>query len=170
MKQKLYLFLSMSIPFGLIMGLILHNDKLPFLNAALLSGLSFGLPMTIILSLVQVYYLNKTGNTGAKVTLVNEREVELDGSKREVMDICRHALDVIESCSLLERNEGEGLLRAKAGRSLYSWGENIVIHVQEVQDHRHKVTITSAPAVKTTVIDYGKNLDNVNRIVQFLQH
>jgi len=169
MKQKLYLFLSMSIPFGLIMGLTTQNDKMPFYEVALWSGISFGLLMTIILSLIQMYYLNKTGNAGAKVTLVNERVVELNGSKREVMDHCRHALDAIESCSLLERNEGEGLIRAKAGRSLYSWGEDIVIRVQEMEEDRHKVMIRSAPAVKTTLIDYGKNLDNVKRIVQFLQ-
>lgn len=168
MKQFLYTFLSTSIPFGFFMGLLFKHVGKSFLLTAVLFGALFGLAMATILWLIQAYHLKKTGNWGAEVKLINHAEIELSGTKQEVLDRCRRALDEINNCTLLERNLEEGLIRAKAGMTMYTWGDDITIRIEQNGDDRFKVLMTSRPSIRTTLVDYGKNLDNINRMKHFL--
>jgi hypothetical protein len=61
-----------------------------------------------------------------------------------------------------------GLISAKAGVSLMSWGENIPISITETAPGRSRVAITSTP--KTGVLfggafDLGKNRGNIEKIL-----
>jgi len=49
-----------------------------------------------------------------------------------------------------------------------SWGEDITIETRSEADTVTRVTIISKPAVPTTLIDWGRNQENVNKIAQFL--
>lgn len=170
MKQKLYLFLILSLFYGLIMGFLLSSNDRPFFLDALVSGILFGAVVIIIMMIVQKLHLRKTGNAGKKVQLINQAEFKLEGTKEQVIELCRNSLDSIKNSSVLEINREAGLIRAKAGMTWYTWGDEITFQIESIGDHNYSVSVTSRPMVKTTLIDYGKNLDNIQKIKSYLHH
>ncbi len=48
-------------------------------------------------------------------------------------------------------------------------GDVISFEVHRIDDDRTQVKVSSRPAVPTTLVDYGKNLENVERIISFLK-
>jgi hypothetical protein len=45
-----------------------------------------------------------------------------------------------------------------------SWGEEIKIILKSKTKSEFEYMISSSPKLKTTLVDYGKNLENINRI------
>jgi hypothetical protein len=58
-----------------------------------------------------------------------------------------------------EADPDAGSVKARAGFSIRSWGENISIHV----DDTGTVQVTSQCLMPTQFVDYGKNKSNVKR-------
>lgn len=50
------------------------------------------------------------------------------------------------------------------GVSWKSWGEEIKILLKDYKETVFEYQILSSPKLKITLIDYGKNLENINRI------
>ncbi len=50
-----------------------------------------------------------------------------------------------------------------------SFGEAISISIQNVSPETVSIRIKSEPAVKTTLVDYGKNYQNVEAIIDYLE-
>jgi len=48
--------------------------------------------------------------------------------------------------------------------SFKTWGEKITITVRPLENEYNEYKITSRPALSTTLADFGKNFQNVNRI------
>jgi hypothetical protein len=78
-------------------------------------------------------------------------------------DIVRAAQEVAAQSGLKvrEANPEEGLIKARAGFSFRSWGENISVHV----DDAGTVQVTSECLMPTQLVDYGKNKSNVKRFL-----
>lgn len=55
-----------------------------------------------------------------------------------------------------------------SGITWKSWGENIQITLETDEDFEFVYHLSSSPRLKTTLIDYGKNLENINRIEKVL--
>lgn len=169
MKQKFILFFSTSIPYGIIMGLFYSDDVYSNLNNGVISGIIFGLLMTTILSVIQRIKLKKLGQKKGNVKIINTAEIVIEGSKQDILVICENSLSNIIKCKIEEINIREGILKAKAGMTWYTWGDLILFKLDHIHENKYKVLITSRPIVKTTVIDYGKNQDNINRIIKFFR-
>jgi hypothetical protein len=78
-------------------------------------------------------------------------------------DIVRAAQDAAAQCGfkVSEANPDGGWVKARAGFSLRSWGENITISV----DDGGGLQVTSQCLMPTQIVDYGKNKSNVNRFM-----
>ena len=50
-----------------------------------------------------------------------------------------------------------------------TFGDVISLEVSNLDDDRTKVKILSRPLVRTTLIDYGQNLENVETIVGMMK-
>ena len=61
-----------------------------------------------------------------------------------------------------------GRINAKAGMSWKTWGEIITFSVNKKDENVMQIEISSRPSVRTTLVDYGKNIANVNSIVNYL--
>jgi hypothetical protein len=59
-------------------------------------------------------------------------------------------------------------IKAGAGMSIFSWGENITVEAKAA-GLRTELTIRSVSAMPLTLIDYGKNKANVNRLTDRLK-
>jgi len=168
MKQKIYLFLSTSIPYGIAMGLFLSDDFASFLRNGVLGGIIFGLLMTVLLLFIQRKNIDKQGYKGDPKVSVTA-EIKIEGTKQEIFQMCQNSLGTIVKCTIEVSDIQNGVLKAKAGKTWLTWGDFITFKLEQLQENTYKLLITSRPIVKTTIIDYGKNQDNVNRIIGYFK-
>jgi hypothetical protein len=94
--------------------------------------------------------------------------IEFPYHKDDVFDALLRAIPTIKGMQVDKADKLAGHIFAKAGMSLWSWGENIPISVIEVSHGRTRVSITSTP--KTGVMfggafDMGKNRKNIELIM-----
>lgn len=169
MKQKIILFLVTSIPYGLAMGIIFVNDKNEWLKKSLVSGIIFGLLMTVILSIIQWINQRRLGQKKGKLKVNNTVRFEIEDSKQEILELCEKSLVNIKKCIIEKSNLDEGTLTAKTGGTWLTWGEFILFQLEFIDDNKWMVNVSSRPIVKTTVIDYGKNRDNIQRIIEYIR-
>jgi len=66
-------------------------------------------------------------------------------------------------------NEKDGVITARTRRSFVSFGEQIAIKVTGVGKDSAWIRLSSAPAMKFTVLDYGKNYRNIEAIRRMLR-
>lgn len=67
------------------------------------------------------------------------------------------------------KSKESGLILAKKGMSIKSWGEDITISISSSNATSSLLTIKSESSMKTTFLDYGANSSNVDKIVQAFQ-
>jgi hypothetical protein len=95
-------------------------------------------------------------------------ECELPISKDKVFNAMLQAIPTIKGMKIESSDKLLGRITAKAGVSLFSWGENIPIQLTEVSENKTKIQITSSP--KTGIMfggsfDMGKNNKNIEDIL-----
>jgi hypothetical protein len=95
-------------------------------------------------------------------------ECEFPLSKDLVYRALCHAIPSIQGMTVENADPLLGRIVVKAGVSMFSWGENIPIQLQEIGPNKTKVQITSTP--KTGVMfggafDMGKNSKNIEDIL-----
>lgn len=169
MKQKTFLFLLTSIPYGILMGFFLGDEPDSVLKYGVISGIIFGLLMTVILFIIQRKSLKKLGQRNGNVKVICTAVIEIKGTRHEIFEICKSSLSKIAKCKLEESDFQAGVLKAKAGMTWHTWGDLILFKLEEAQENCYKVLVTSRPIVRSTVIDYGKNMDNINRIIELFK-
>ena len=71
---------------------------------------------------------------------------------------------------LSELSDGAGgvVFRIDKGISMATWGHDITVHMSIHDDQRTKVELESKSALKTQVVDWGKNKKNVKEIEEQL--
>jgi hypothetical protein len=95
-------------------------------------------------------------------------ESEFPMSKDSVFEAMRNAILTINGLKIENADKLQGRFLVKAGVSLNSWGENIIMQLIEITENRTKVQITSVP--KTGLMfggafDMGKNKKNIEDIL-----
>jgi hypothetical protein len=95
-------------------------------------------------------------------------ECEFPIAKEKVFNAICQAIPTIKGMKLESSDKLLGRIIAKAGVSLFSWGENIPIQLIEVAENKTKIQITSSP--KTGIMfggafDMGKNRKNIENIL-----
>lgn len=65
---------------------------------------------------------------------------------------------------LVSQDDAAHVMEVKTGISLRSWGEKLRIELAP-EGSGTRVSVSSASRLKTTLIDYGKNNENVNAIL-----
>jgi hypothetical protein len=88
-------------------------------------------------------------------------------ARDDVFDALLHVIPVL-GMKVDKHDRAAGIISAKAGVSLRSWGENIPISVTEGSPGFTRVSVTSTP--KTGLLaggafDLGKNRSNIERIL-----
>jgi len=60
--------------------------------------------------------------------------------------------------------EQDDCVKVKTKMTFWSFGENIVIRTKALNENIFEYNISSKPWLPTTLVDYGKNLRNINRL------
>jgi len=169
---KLYLktFLLTGIPYGLIMlGFDLADGNGFRLWKFLFLTFFFGITMSLILVSFHRYRLKKNGvqeltNQNLGVSQMKNLKSELNTS--ELIE----KLKTDPIIGKMKMQEIENGIVLKTGMTWKSWGEEIRIILQTKGESDFDYQISSSPKLKTTIVDYGKNLENVTRIENVIKN
>jgi len=174
--MRLYrrLFLRAGLPFAIIMALVLmpSHGLVAGCLYGLLAGIAFGLFMSIILGSLHIAAVRRISGGDIDITAVNHSGTALLAHPLEsALDLCAAAVGELKGGHILSRDEAGGTLEARSGKTWKSFGERITFTLADRGDGITEVAFASRPAAGTTVVDYGKNLQNVRQIAIFLaQH
>jgi len=173
MNRNLKIFLATAIPFGISMAVLFSiiygiNAGLPF---GLISGLIFGFIMFIILGFLHGRAVQKiAGNrSGESMGTFHVQKIELRLPYDRVFDLCIRSLDLIGRCRVQEENRSKGMIIAKSSVNWKTWGDTITFDITGTGNDGAAVKVSSRPTSWSTIVDYGKNLENVKTIVSFLE-
>lgn len=173
MNRYLKLFLAMGIPFGILMGIFdsLRYGFFSGLISGLFEGIFFGVFMSLTLgslhsqSVKRMPYENSEESMGVH----HVRNVELRLPYDDVFNICIESLSSIKKFKIQKEDRSQGKIVARTSVSWKTWGDVISFDVCRIDNNRTQVIVSSKPVVRITLVDYGKNLENVERIVEFLK-
>jgi len=171
--RKLFfkLFLISGIPFGLFSGILsLNKAEMPdvIINGAL-SGLVFGTITSFILIALHTLLSKKvvTERPARDLKILQSRRIELPLAYKQTYNLCLQSIKTISRCRIISHNINTGEIKARAGLNWKTWGDNINFRLTKERDFT-VVEVSSRPSAGSTLVDFGKNLDNVERITKFL--
>lgn len=168
-RQKAALFLVISILFTVLWA-VLYWQYNPDIWDYIVAGSLFGLAMTVVLTFIQFIVVKVKGIKG-KVNVVCSTTFLVTGTQSEVFELCREASKAIDNCKLGYYDPEQGLAIA---RTASTWrnlsGEEITFSMHEIAPGTFKLFITSRPQLRTAIIDFGVNLDHMNRLITFIKN
>lgn len=164
----LILVLALFIDIGLVVSRYGFTDRaMRAIPAQALSSVALASVLIFILYLFVTYVAK--GKSKPDKELTQAGEIFIHGNVQEVSSKVVSALQRVERLKGVEVSD-EGLrIFAKSKISWQSFGENILIILDEEGDGEVKVSITSAPRVSTTMHDFGSNAENIQLIVNALE-
>lgn len=167
------IFIFASIPFGIYMGSIGAIASGPWygLLIGVGSGLFYGLFMALILGAMN-QFLTKQLKTDYNENLLGVHQVQLVTLKHSFEDAitaCQSSLLELKYCTITHTDMELGVIHAQTKTTWKSFGEKIMLTVSTAEPDLCKITISSRPALKTTLVDYGKNVENVRSIINSLR-
>lgn len=173
MNRNLKIFLVNGLPFAAFMGTLfssLYGIKAG-LPAGLVSGLIFGFIMFIILGLLHTRAVRKiSGSTSREsMSTLQDRNIKLNLPFERAFDLCLESLGLISRCSVMEKDRSRGKIMARSSVNWKTWGDTISFEIACTGSEETDVRVSSRPTSWSTIVDYGKNLDNVEKIMTFLQ-
>ena len=163
---KFYLkaFLLKGIPFGLIMTAFDYLDGEGFnLWKLLFHALFFGIALvTVHKNKLKKHGVQEFTNNNLGVRQTKAIKTKL--GRNELISKLK-ADPTVADLKMVETENGVSL---KTGITMKSFGEDIKIELISESESDFEYQISSSPKIKTTIIDYGKNLENINRIERMI--
>lgn len=166
----LLLFSLFAIVFfliSLVFDYFIFQRNLDFPGLAFKS-LFYGLWMSLILGTFHLLNIKKQWKQGARDNFFGSSHYEDLHSKITIEKL----LEVLQS----DKEFGKMKIKAEESQifiespmTLKSWGEYIKIKKIGVDENNQHYLISSSPKLKTTILDYGKNTENVDKILKIME-
>ena len=151
------------------MGLLhlFHGRYLSAVFTALVGGALFGAVMTGM-SWMGQRTLRRQGMPTDDFAPIQEREADLLMDVPGAFSAARHALRAIRTSRILREYPEIGEIHARTGFTMRSLGENLVVSVMALPTGGAQVRIRSEPRLKSTAVDYGRGVENVESFLREL--
>jgi hypothetical protein len=167
MKIYLKLFLAAAIPYTLAFSMIMRNTPL-----AISIGIILGVVIAAVFGTLQVRSMEGKKKADHSYAVHQTREIEIDLPFDEAVVLAKAAVQSINGTSILKEtspHEGVATIAARTGLNWETYGEKINLHLERIDADTTLLRIESRPRLRTTLIDYGRNLHNVNTISLYLR-
>ena len=180
MKLYLRMFTVTGIQVGILAGIItflllLPYDSLMFaaiggMVAAPIAGILSGLLFALILTTLHIKIVKKLPyyTPGLEQQVKQGRNISMDLSYEDAWKACVSILQKMKLFDLREDRKNN-VLSAKSGFSKFSAGENVEIKIERRNDQKVEISIRSQPRITFTLVDCGKNIENVMTIYSSLR-
>lgn len=165
--MKTFLFTGLFYGIGMGIYFSFENGFLAGSVAGLLGGVLFGFVMASSLSFfhwLNTKHMKGVSDTGPR----QDSTVVIHKGMDEAFSGCLSALDEL-GAKINIKDKKTGTIKATTGISWKSFGEVISIEVTEQKKKQSNVVIRSMPKLKTTIIDYGKAIDNIKKLENLLR-
>ena len=93
----------------------------------------------------------------------------MNATVSQAIAVSEKAILFVNRSAIKEKDLQNGTLRAKTRMTWKSFGEVIKISTQSVDNGKTLIEIKNSPFIPTNVIDYGKGLENVETIVNYIK-
>jgi hypothetical protein len=123
----------------------------------------FGITMSLTLVSFHKHRLKKYGIqelSDENLGVTQKKEIKTKLGKIELINKLKSD-PIIGKMKMIETENG---ITLNTGMTWKSWGEEIKIILKSENNSDFEYQISSSPKLKTTIIDYGKNLQNLIRI------
>lgn len=176
MKRFLKLFLASGITFGLLFGSLMYSSYLgnrsdPLnirILAPILSGLCFGFFVAVSFLFLEKYMVKKNGGKAHAAELRQEKNFSLPISKEDALNRAQEVMLLLKA-KIKSIDKNKGLIVAKRGISWKSFGEKLIISLKEDKEYLTVIKVESEPALRLAMVDYGKNLENVEKFFSLMK-
>lgn len=173
MNRNLKIFLAGGIPVGIFAAILfsyLYGIDLG-LQGGLVSGLIFGSLMFFILGFLHSHAVKKIAGDTSKESMstCQVRNIELPLPYDRTFNLCIKSLNLISRCRVKEEERSQGKIIARSSVNWKTWGDTISFEITGISNENTAVKVSSRPTSRTTIVDFGKNLENVITIVSFLE-
>lgn len=172
-NRNLKIFFAGGIPFGIFTAVLFSylygiNVGLP---GGLISGAIFGFFMFIILGFLHSRAVKKIAGDISEESMATcqVRNIELPLPYDRAFDLCIKSLNLISRCRVQKEDRSQSKIIARSSVNWKTWGDTISFDITGISNEKTAVKISSRPTAKSTIVDYGKNLENVKTIVSFLK-
>lgn len=159
-----------SIAFGLVLGLLfgIQMGIMQGVLSGVLGGLFYGFCMAIICGGMHNLFV-KILNSFTHESIMGVHQVDIFTVENSYDVVYRQLLDCVANVkgwSISHHDKEAGAIRIKTGMTWKSFGENILITVSSDVKEECKVSVSSKPIIKTTLVDYGKGIENVRLLIE----
>ena len=137
--------------------------------SGLVSGIIFGLLMSISIGIISFFYKKYTSTFLFSKNKVHQaEEITVNIPIDKAFEICIKSITQINKGKIIKLDKTDRIIEGRAGMSWKSTGEKININLYKNNNNLTLIRISSKPLLKTTIIDLGKNLENVNTIKNYI--
>jgi len=155
------LFLATGVPFGVIMGYFYHS----FVQG-IIAGVFFGFFMALCFRIMESLSLKMMGKKDSDIGVRQEKKFNVSLSKEDAIGKIKIALNKMKA-KITNDDSNNGIIEAKTRFSWKSVSEIITIRFIE-NSGQTVIFVESRPALSTTMVDYGKNLQNVEKFQELM--
>ena len=171
---KAKLFLIPGVCFGSLTGIYCSYQYSveTGLACGIISGLTLSALLFIVLSPLHIYAVKKVASELTKEAYGTDhvRNIKLDLPYEKTFDLCIKSLTSLNNCKITTREPSLGEITAKTSINWKTWGDTIIFKLKQIDNQSTTLILSSRPTARTTIVDYGKNLDNIQKIVCFLKN
>ncbi len=167
MKINRWIFvpLYMALAAGLLFGL---TDK--SYNGCINGFISGAIAGLIILAWSEIWTRKFSRNNEKKdFSVVQTRNLVLLSDFNNAFDLCRNSILNFETAGIKSADLQTGVITAETKLNFTSSRTEIEINLKPVNDNMTDVEILTRPSFRTTIVDFGKSLEVIEKITSSLE-
>jgi hypothetical protein len=190
-RTYLKIAIGAGLPFGLVMAAlalaaaaVVGSSPTRAVALGFGAGAAFGLAMSALLGTAQVLADRKARRRdtiegdGVRVLSTSPRTHAMPARYTQTLAVdlpledayaeCLQSADAFEFARVERTDAAHGIVELKTAMSLKSWGERVIIELEEIDARTTSIEITSRSRLRYTLADYGKNAENVQRVAEWI--
>lgn len=166
--------ISRYIKFPLIFGILVMLNSLFFSFEPtlykLFTAFSGGAVIGIILQIISNYKTRQIESNSAEedFSTYQTRTVSMLCSSDKAFDLCLEAIEKTKNGKIESADKEAGFIKAKTAMNLKTFGNTVEFKLKQITENLTEIEISTAPAVSTTLIDYGESRETIKKLVDFL--
>jgi hypothetical protein len=139
------------------------------------AGLFFGIVMSVVLgrwqwrAAARRRLADPAAPDAVDVGVHRRSTVRVEVPAAEILRRSTEAAGVLRRARVTALEEADRIVTLRVGMSWRSWGERVVLRLHPQSPSVTDVIVTSRPVFPWTLVDYGVNADNVERVLEWLR-
>jgi hypothetical protein len=139
-----------------------------FLPITIRLGLLTGAFMTLILAPIHYFQVRKVAQGKSfDLSPIQQRKLVSKLNPSVVLKHCAFALQQLPA-RIVESDTGKNYITARTKANCKTWGDVIRIDVAQLDNENTQVKIVCRPSLKMTLVDYGRNYENAEKLLSLI--